>query len=136
MVNCDEAKALAAKAKTMVFVHESGNAQSEQAPLLNDVGPNFRRAIMLSRVGVNRRDQKPFEDQNQAPNNLMQIGLGISIPNGKQEGIPGTLDAFAQAEEVLRNASKEGRDAQPAHVIGRHYITERDSAPVQYNGIV
>ena len=29
-----------------------------------------------------------------------------------------------------------GRDAQPALVIGRHYITERDSAPVQYNGIV
>ena len=28
------------------------------------------------------------------------------------------------------------RDAQPALVIGRHYITERDSAPVQYNGIV
>ena len=30
----------------------------------------------------------------------------------------------------------DGRDAQPALVIGRHCITERDSAPVQYNGIV
>ena len=29
-----------------------------------------------------------------------------------------------------------GRDAQPALVIGRHYVTERDSAPVQYNGVV
>ena len=29
-----------------------------------------------------------------------------------------------------------GRDAQPAFVIGRHYTTERDSAPVQYTGIV
>ena len=29
-----------------------------------------------------------------------------------------------------------GRDVQPALVIGRHYATERDSAPVQYNGIV
>ena len=29
-----------------------------------------------------------------------------------------------------------GRDAQPALVIGRHYVTQRDSAPVQYNGIV
>ena len=28
-----------------------------------------------------------------------------------------------------------GRDVQPA-LIGRHYVTERDSAPVQYNGIV
>ena len=29
-----------------------------------------------------------------------------------------------------------GREAQPALVIGRHYITERDSAPVQYNGVL
>ena len=29
-----------------------------------------------------------------------------------------------------------GRDVQPALVIGRHHVTERDSAPVQYNGIV
>ena len=29
-----------------------------------------------------------------------------------------------------------GRDVQPALVIGRHYMTERDSAPVQYNGVV
>ena len=29
-----------------------------------------------------------------------------------------------------------GRDAQPALVIGRHCVTELDSAPVQYNGIV
>ena len=28
------------------------------------------------------------------------------------------------------------RDVQPALVIGRHYVTERGSAPVQYNGIV
>ena len=31
-----------------------------------------------------------------------------------------------------------GRDVQPGAlvVIGRHYINEHDSAPVQYNGIV
>ena len=29
-----------------------------------------------------------------------------------------------------------GRDAQPALLIGRHYAIERDSAPVQYNGVV
>ena len=37
--------------------------------------------------------------------------------------------------EVLAGFAN-GRDAQPALVIGRHYVTERDSAPVQYNGIV
>ena len=31
--------------------------------------------------------------------------------------------------------SGKGRNVQPA-LIGRHYVTERDSAPVQYNGIV
>ena len=34
------------------------------------------------------------------------------------------------------NGSPGGRDVQPALVIGRHYVTERDSAPVQYNGVV
>ena len=29
-----------------------------------------------------------------------------------------------------------GRNVQPALAIGRHYMTERDSAPVQYNGVV
>ena len=34
-------------------------------------------------------------------------------------------------------AKKVGmRDAQPALVIGRHYTTQRDSAPVQYNDIL
>ena len=33
-------------------------------------------------------------------------------------------------------AAAAGSDAQPALVIGRHYINERDSAPVQYNGIM
>ena len=30
-----------------------------------------------------------------------------------------------------------GRNVQPAlAVIGRHYVSERDSVPVQYNGVV
>ena len=37
----------------------------------------------------------------------------------------------------VRAIHPDGRDVQPgALVIGRHYITERDSVPVQYNGIV
>ena len=42
----------------------------------------------------------------------------------------GTWSKFAELERSL------GRDAQPALVIGRHCITECDSAPVQYNGVV
>ena len=37
---------------------------------------------------------------------------------------------------VVLNGALKGRDAQPALVIGRHCVTERDSAPVRYNGIV
>ena len=41
------------------------------------------------------------------------------------------------ASQATVNAGAFGRDAQPALVIGRHYMTERDSsAPVQYNGIL
>ena len=47
----------------------------------------------------------------------------------------------AQNVNAARDVSSLGtspaaRDAQPALVIGRHYINERDSAPVQYNDIV
>ena len=45
------------------------------------------------------------------------------------------LWALPAVEEVGGEAP-DGRDAQPALLIGRHYITERDSAPVQNNGIV
>ena len=36
---------------------------------------------------------------------------------------------------VLSDMLMDGRDVQPA-LIGRHYVTECDSAPVQYNDIV
>ena len=41
----------------------------------------------------------------------------------------------SSAELGAAYSGRAPRDAQPA-LIGRHYITERDSAPVQYNGIV
>ena len=42
---------------------------------------------------------------------------------------------IARAFRLIKRA--KGGDAQPgALVIGRHYIIERDSVPVQYNGIV
>ena len=49
-------------------------------------------------------------------------------------------DAASDTEAAITSNSTStppsARDAQPALVIGRNYITERDSAPVQYNGIV
>ena len=37
--------------------------------------------------------------------------------------------------QFRQKPNSAGRDVQPA-LIGRYYVTERDSAPVLYNGIV
>ena len=47
-----------------------------------------------------------------------------------------TPPAMIESQRLAFQVEKYGRDVQPALVIGRHYVTERDSAPVQYNGIV
>ena len=49
---------------------------------------------------------------------------------GQGQGLQGA------EEEEDNGVAPSGRDVQPALVIGRHYVTERDSAPVQYNDIV
>ena len=41
----------------------------------------------------------------------------------------------AMSPEKMAMFSLEGRDVQPA-LIGRHCVTKRDSAPVQYNDIL
>ena len=55
--------------------------------------------------------------------------------------LPRAIGVALEVELHVRNLVALRRhlflgDAQPALVIGRHYITEGDSAPVQYNGIV
>ena len=42
---------------------------------------------------------------------------------------------WARLRTIETPGSEDGRDVQPA-LIGRQYVTERDSAPVQYSGIV
>ena len=44
--------------------------------------------------------------------------------------------AVCRLDPRFHNLIHSGRDVHPALVIGRHYVTERDSAPVQYNGIL
>ena len=49
----------------------------------------------------------------------------------------GRTEPYCEGRSSTEGGATPGRDAQPgALVIGRHYVTERDSAPVQYNGIV
>ena len=63
---------------------------------------------------------------------------GVEVTNVSQCGLPtDTLNWNGRAHfKYVPNKNFYGRDAQPALVIGRHYMTERDSAPVQFNGIV
>ena len=56
-------------------------------------------------------------------------------------GTKGFVEEQAARKMIYKGAfavgNPKGRDAQPgALVIGRRYTTERDSAPVQYNGVV
>ena len=72
----------------------------------------------------------------------MRHVFSVVVVNKKGHVVPASgpkeTDINAQKAEcdVALHNSASGRDAQPALVIGRHYITERDSAPVQYNGIL
>ena len=50
--------------------------------------------------------------------------------------LPGAPGGDCAQVRGQAGAGVAGRGAQPALVIVRHYITERDSAPVQHNGIV
>ena len=43
--------------------------------------------------------------------------------------------AVRKARPTTASGTAAGKDVQPA-LIGRHYVSERDSAPVQYNGIL
>ena len=61
--------------------------------------------------------------------NIGQFDIGPIPP-------PTNPEETKQKLKVKVRLNLDGRDAQPALVIGRHYITERDGAPVQYNDIV
>ena len=60
------------------------------------------------------------------------LARALALALDAKRSRPSDISVFFGAVGVTRG----GRDAQPALVIGRHCTTERDSAPVQYNGIV
>ena len=63
------------------------------------------------------------------------VGLGFS-PDAKHLAVGCKNGALVILDFEAVTAGSKGRDVQPALVIGRHHVTERDSAPVQYNDIV
>ena len=96
------------KCSHLIFAAEWGATQAELAatlvPML-DSNPGFERAVMLSRVGINRRDKMPFVEQNKPPKKMQEVALGLKLPTG-DSGQPGSLDGFAKAEATLAAAAK------------------------------
>ena len=96
-------------AKQVVFCAEWGATQAELAEeLLPSVGSGTR-VVMLSRVGINRKDKVPFEEQNKPPKKLQEVALGLKLPTGENSGQPGTLDGFGNAEKILTAAAAKRR---------------------------
>ena len=69
---------------------------------------------------------------------------GEGPPKASSDDVAGAnIDALGASSEDpcdpdfgWDDGGNSGRDVQPALVIGRQYVTERDSALVQYNAIV
>ena len=55
---------------------------------------------------------------------------------GEEEEEEDTIEKEWEVVDTAALSPSAGRDVQPALVIGRHYMTERGSAPVQYSDIV
>ena len=103
-------------AKQVVFCAEWGATQAELAEqLLPFVGSDAKRVVMLSRVGINRREKAPFVEQNKPPKKLQEVALGLKLPVGENSGQPGTLDGFANAEKILADAA--AKSGFSAHVV-------------------
>jgi len=101
--------ATAVKASDVVVVaHESGERCLHAVKTL--ISENVRkdaRVVMLSRVGVNRRSEKPFAEQNGRRRAGVKVG-DVTLAIGKEiPGSVGALDAFAEAESALAKASSE-----------------------------
>ena len=116
LVDPREAADALGKCSSVIFCAEWGATQAELATALTPLlGSNCGRAVMLSRVGINRRDKAPFETQNKPPKKMQEMALGLKLPFGENSGQPGTLDGFADAEGVL--AAAQANSKWTAHVV-------------------
>ena len=106
---------------------------------------------MLKALSFNFLKARPFQSVSfeYQPARPLQRGGGGRLPRAarrevlshavrpRAEGVHTFLRrrVLRKGPAAARNHQLRGRDVQPA-LIGRHYIAEHDSAPVQYDGIV
>ena len=100
--NDDEAVERAMRASDVVIVaHESGARSEAAAASVRRGATKAKRVVALSRVGVNRRDENPFKEQNRPVQKMVKVGQ-MNLPiGGDVDGSKGLLDSYAAAEATL-----------------------------------
>jgi hypothetical protein len=98
---------------TYIFCHESGAKQMKAMKDLkalsivnnsNNSGDGDK-CVLLSRVGVNRKSQTPFKNQNEPYQQRETVQIGqIALPIGNAIGEPtiGTLDGYEESEQIAK----------------------------------
>ena len=95
---------------TYIFCHESGAKQMKamkdlKAMKIVNSGEVVDKCVLLSRVGINRKEKAPFKTQNEPYQQRETVQIGqIALPIGNAVGEPiiGTLDGYEQSEEFAK----------------------------------
>lgn len=100
----------ASSTTTYIFCHESGAKQMKamkdlKAMKIVNSGEVDDKCVLLSRVGINRKEKAPFKTQNEPYQQRETVQIGqIALPIGNAVGEPiiGTLDGYEQSEEFAK----------------------------------
>jgi|ERR1719329_775129 hypothetical protein len=91
----------------VIVAHESGARSEAAAASVRRGATKAKRVVALSRVGVNRRDENPFKEQNRPVQKMVKVGQ-MNLPiGGDVDGSKGLLDSYAAAEATLERGAKE-----------------------------
>ena len=103
----EEVEKTISECDVVILAHENGEKAAVAASVVGRGASKAKRVVLLSRVGVNRRGEKPFDEQNKPTQKMVQVGQ-MSLPiGGDVEGSKGALDSFAAAEATLAEASEK-----------------------------
>ena len=95
---------------TYIFCHESGAKQMKamkdlKAMKIVNSGEVDDKCVLLSRVGINRKEKAPFKTQNEPYQQRETVQIGqIALPIGNAVGEPiiGTLDGYERSEDFAK----------------------------------
>jgi hypothetical protein len=103
----EEVEKTISECDVVILAHENGAKAAVAASVVGRGASKAKRVVALSRVGVNRRGEKPFDEQNKPMQKMVQVGQ-MNLPiGGDVDGSKGVLDSFAEAEATLAEASEK-----------------------------